>query len=65
MNDLQGRFNFQLEEERAKFKKDWEAFEKKKSNNVNDFDTVMAAMEQTNINMTNDIRQERIKINLT
>jgi len=58
VNDLQGRFNFQLEEERAKFKKDWEAFEKKKSNNVNDFDTVMAAMEQTNINMTNDIRQD-------
>lgn len=58
VNDLQDRFSAQLEEERAKFKKDWEAFEKKKSNNINDFDTVMCAMEQTNINMTNDIRQE-------
>lgn len=58
VNDLQDRFSDQLEEERATFKKDWESFEKKKSNKVNDYDTVICAMEQTNINMTNDIRQE-------
>ena len=58
MNDLQDRFTYQLDEERAKFKKDWEAFDSKKMLKVHDFDTIMCAMEQTNIDMTNDIRQE-------
>merc|ERR1719481_482369 len=58
VNDLQDRFTYQLDEERAKFKKDWEAFDSKKMFKVHDFDTIMCAMEQTNIDMTNDIRQE-------
>jgi len=58
VNDLQDRFTYQLDEERAKFKKDWEAFDSKKMLKVHDFDTIMCAMEQTNIDMTNDIRQE-------
>lgn len=58
VNDLQDRFTYQLDEERAKFKKDWEAFDNKKMFKVHDFDTILCAMEQTNIDMTNDIRQE-------
>merc|ERR1711973_305081 len=58
VNDLQERFNYQLEEERNKFNSDWHKFEGKKGGGERDFDTVMCAIEQTNINMTNDIRQD-------
>jgi len=58
VNDLQERFNYQLEEERNKFNSDWQNSEDKKGGGERDFDTVMCAIEQTNINMTNDIRQD-------
>ena len=58
VNDLEGRFSDQLTEERTKFTSDFETFESETTNHLNDFDTIMCAMEQTNINMTGDIRQE-------